>query len=199
MSKLQKNEWQEEEKIAFGAQLRRDFLALGNVKVLCACAMLAAMGVVLGYLAKMVFGMGPLRVTFENLPIIFCGIAFGPLAGGVTAVVSDLASCLMAGQAMNPLITVGALSVGVLSGAVSNYILKKRGFLSLLVTELLAHLVGSIFLKTLALHLFWNIAWATLLFRVPVYLFVALVESYFLWILFKNKSVQKLLRGVWKR
>ena len=180
------------------ARLRRDVTAFGSVKVLCMAAMLAAMGVVLGYLAKLIFGEGPFRITFENLPIIFGAMAFGPFVGGVSAVVADLCSCLGAGQAFNPLISAGALCIGVISGFVGNYLLRGRGFVSLLVAELAAHLVGSVAIKSFALYLY-GFAWPTLLPRVPIYLFISVAEAYLLWMLFKNRHLRKLLEGVRKK
>ena len=196
MSDMQKNIGKNQAGCKEKRGLRRDIMLLGNVRVLCMAAMFAAMAVVLGYLAKLIFGAAPIRVTFENLPIIFCGVSFGPFAGGACAIVADLASCLITGQPINPLITVGALCVGFVSGFVANYILRGRNFISVLVIEFLAHLIGSMILKSLALHLFWNVAWATLLLRIPVYLFITVLEAYFLWVLFKNKNVCKLIKGV---
>ena len=176
--------------------LHRDVTALGNVRILCLAAMFAAMAVVLGALAKFMFGTGPLRVTFENLPIIFCSVAFGPIVGGLCAFVADLCSCVIAGQALNPLISVGAISIGVLSGIVSHYVVRNRGFLALVIIEFVAHLMGSILLKTWALSFFF--AWGILLWRIPVYFVILLIESYLLCVLLKNKHICKLLRGVQK-
>ena len=51
-----------------------------DLKILCQLAMLVAISIVAGkYLA---IGIGEvLRFSLENLPIIFAGIAFGPVAG----------------------------------------------------------------------------------------------------------------------
>ena len=104
-------------------RLRRDLAVFGNLRALCMAAMLAAMAVVLGYLAKLLFGTGPFRITFENLPIIFGGLLFGPFMGAVMAVVADLCSCLFSGQAPYPLISVGTMTIGLASGFLGNYLL----------------------------------------------------------------------------
>ena len=77
-------------------------------------ALLAAISIVCGkYLA---FNMGDfLRFSFENLPIIFAGMAFGPLIGALVGVVADLVGCLLVGYAINPIITVGAAAIGLIS------------------------------------------------------------------------------------
>ena len=103
---------------SIGVRLRRDVAVFGNLRVLCFAAMLCAMSVVLGYVAKLIFGTAPYRITFENLPIIFGGISFGPLVGAMIAVAADLCSCLFASQGPNPLILVGSFSVGLVSGFV---------------------------------------------------------------------------------
>lgn len=175
----------------------RDVTALGNVRILCLAAMFAAMAVTLGSLAKFMFGTGPLRVTFENLPIIFCSVAFGPIVGGMCAFVADLCSCVIAGQALNPLISVGAVSIGVLSGIVSHYIVRNHRLWALVIVEFVAHVIGSIVLKTWALSFFF--AWSILLWRIPIYFAILLVESYLLWVLLRNKHIHKLLEGVQKR
>ena len=173
---------------------RRNLPLFGNLRVLCLAAMLAAMGVVLGYLAKLIFGEGMIRITFENLPIVFGGIVFGPFVGAGIAVVADLASCLLAGQAPVPLITVGSLSIGFLSGVLGRYVLRSRRYGSLLVIELAVHAVGSFFLKSLALHLYFGFAWQLLLLRIPTYLLIAVFEAFFLCVLLRNPHLNSLLK-----
>lgn len=96
----------------------------GNVKVLAVTALLAAASFTLPFLQK-AFGPGPLRLTFENLPIFLTSFLFGPTVGGVTALCADLISCLYSGMAPIPLITVGAVLVGVISGTMFKYVLPK--------------------------------------------------------------------------
>ena len=156
------------EKDSVKDRLHRDVAVFGNIRVLCFAAMLAAMGVVLGIIAKLIFGEGPFRITFENLPVIFGGITFGPFMGMAIALVSDLGSCLYAGQAPYPLIAVGSLCIGFLSGVMGKYLLHRRGYLSLLGIELVAHTVGSIVIKSYALYTF-GYSWILLLPRIPVY------------------------------
>ena len=181
------------------AKLRVDIGAFGNLRVLCFAAMLAAMSVALAYLAKLVFGTGPLRVTFENLPIIFGGISFGPFVGAMIAVVADLSSCLLSGQAPNPLILVGAISIGVMAGVFGRYVFVGRGWLSLLVTEAIAQTVGSVILKSWALHAYFGYSWLLLLPRVPVYLGIIIAESYLLYAICKNKQLLLLLERIYQK
>lgn len=175
------------------ALIKCDLTALGNLRLLCFSALLAAMGVVLGVMAKLIFGEGPLRITFENLPIIFGGISFGPLVGAVIALVADLCSCLYAGQAPYPLITVGSMCIGFLAGVVGRYLLRRGRYLSLLITELIAHGVGSVLLKSWALYTF-GYAWPLLLPRIPIYIAIATLEALVLHMLFSNRSFLRMLQ-----
>lgn len=166
-----------------------------SLRVLTLSAMLAAMSVVLAYLAKLIFGTGPLRVTFENLPIIFSGMAFGPVVGAAVAVVADLSSCLMAGQTPFPLITVAAASVGIVSGVLGRWIVRSRRYGWVLLTELSAQLVGSVVLKSWALSMF-GYHWALLLWRLPVYLGISVVEAFLIAMLWENKQVAAHIDGL---
>ena len=177
----------------FLRELRQDLSVFRNLRALCFAAMLAAMGVVLGIFAKMIFGEGPLRITFENLPVIFGGITFGPFMGMAIALVADLGSCVYAGQAPYPLIAVGSLCIGFFSGAVGKYLLRRRSYPYLLLVELTAHTVGSILLKSLALYTF-GYGWPLLLPRIPVYLLISALEALLLRALFGSDQLTRLMK-----
>ncbi len=162
-----------------------------TVRTLCVCALLCAASVTLGYIAKVIFGTGPLRVTFENLPIIFSGMVFGPLWGTAVGVIADLLSCLFAGQAPLPLITVGTAVVGMVAG-ISAYSMKKRTFSALLVTELSAQMLGSALIKSLALLVYYPLP--ALLPRIPIYIGIAIAETSLLYTLFKNPAIEKFIQ-----
>ena len=169
--------------------------ARSALKRLVLGAMLAAMSVVIGMFCKsfLNFGGGLWRITFENLPIIFGGIGFGPFVGAMIAVAADLCSCLFASQGPNPLILVGSISVGLVSGIVGRYLCRGRGYLPLLTVELCAHGVGSMVLKTLALHIYYGHEPILLLPRFPIYLCIIVSEAYLLSLLFRHRQVQRLL------
>ena len=187
-----------EKKEGVAGKLRRDAAALSNLRVLCFCAMLAAMSVVLAYLAKLVFGLGPIRVTFENFPIIFGGVSFGPFVGAIIAVVADLLSCLMSGQAPNPLILVGSVLVGAMAGILGRYVFTSKKWIALFGVELLAQLVGSVLVKSLALYFYFGYHPLLLLPRVPLYLGIAVAESYLLFSIYKNKNLTALLERMYQ-
>ena len=181
------------------AALSRDIAVFGNLRVLCFAAMLAAMSVILACFAKLLFGPGPLRITFENLPIIFGGISFGPFVGAIIAVVADLCSCLLSGQAPNPLIVVGSVSIGFVSGFLGGYIFRGRRYVSALLIELFTHVIGSMILKTLALRYYFHFGWAVLVLRFPVYVLVIAAESYLLYLLFCSRQLRTLTERMRKK
>ncbi len=166
---------------------------LKNVKVLTISAMMIALSAVIGYVCKTIpalnLGTG-LRITFENLPIIVSGIMFGPIIGGCVGCVADLLSCLFSGQTPMPWVLVGSISVGVVAGVSSKFIVRKNGFLKLIVSELLAHLVGSMIIKTIALYAIFG---PVVLFRIPMSIGIAAVEIILLCAMYKNKTVRNLI------
>ena len=167
--------------------------SLRKVKVLTVSAMMVALSAVIGYVCKTIpalnLGSG-LRITFENLPIILSGIMFGPIVGGCVGCLADLLSCLFSGQTPMPWVLVGSISVGVMAGIGSKFIVRRNGFLKLIVSELLAHLVGSMIIKTIALYYVFG---EVVFFRIPMSIGIAAVEIVLLCIMYKNKTVRNLI------
>ena len=161
------------------------------LKVTAALAMLAAISIICGkYLA--IPGGDILRFSFENLPIIFAGIAFGPLAGVLVGVVADLIGCVLVGYAINPIVTVGAGAVGLVAGLIP--ILLRKAKLSETVKIPLAvaaaHIVGSVLIKTFGLAVFYDMPIFVLMFwRLFNYAIVGTVEGVLLTVLFTNKML----------
>ena len=160
------------------------------------CALLAAMSIVLGKLLAINLGE-VLRLSFENLPIIFAGAAFGPIAGLFVGALADILGCLIVGYAINPLVTLGAIAIGAVSGLYR--ILPNRSggvsrFLRIAVTVLLAHLVGSVLIKTAGLSAFYSMPYyALLLWRALNYLIVGSLEFLVLSVLLCNGRIRYLI------
>ncbi len=168
----------------------------GTLKTMAAASMLTAIAVVIGLICKVTFGDGPFRVTFENLPIIISGIMFGPLVGGVVGIAADLISCIWAGQTPIPLVAVGSVCVGVISGLLSQYVFKKRGYLRLILPPFFAHIVGSMIIKTIALNQFYGMTYGVaLLWRIPLYIAIAALEIFIICLMYKNKMIKRLIDG----
>ena len=131
-------------------------------------SLLVALSIVFGKVLS--FTADPFRISFENLPIVLSGILFGPIVGAFTGGISDLLGCTMVGYAINPIITLGSISVGAISG----FIYKKKSNLFLSVAT--AHLVGSLLVKSIGLYVFYLYPIKMLLLRIPLYLVIIFLE-----------------------
>ena len=167
-----------------------------SVKVMTMAAMLCAMSVVIGIFCKnfLNFGNGLFRITFENLPIILAGIMFGPAVGGAVGAATDILSYLFSNQVypINLAVTLGAASVGLVSGAVSKYIVKKHGYLRIVVSALSAHMIGSMIIKTYALYTYYG---GAVLWRIPLYIAIASLEITMICLMYHNHTVRKIIDG----
>ena len=159
--------------------------------------MLVAMSVLIGIFCKtfMNFGGGLFRVTFENIPIILSGIVFGPVVGGMVGIATDLVSYLLSPQTYPPnlVVTFGAFLIGFLSGFIAKFIYKKSGYGQIILCAAVSHIVGSMTVKTIGLFAFyeWLVLW-----RIPLYLVIASLETVLLCALYKNKAFRKVIYTV---
>ena len=168
-----------------------------SVKALALAAMLTAMSVVIGIFCKnfLSFGNGLFLITFENLPIILSGIIFGPIAGGLVGAGSDLISYLLSNQIYPPnlIVTAGATAVGIVSGIIARFIVKKRGIMQIIFSGGFAHIIGSMIIKPIGLYQIYGIM---VLWRIPLYLVIAPLEIAVLCWLFKRNSFRKLINEI---
>ena len=169
---------------------------LRHTKSLTLSAMLAALSFLLGLLAKTLQGTSPLRFTLEGMPIVLAGTLLGPFYGAAVGVVADLASCFSAAQMPLPLIAVGALLVGLVPGVLSRIFLRGRRplatpprFWLILLFDGSAHAVGSVLVKSFALSSWYG--FNTLIFRLPIYCGIVLIESYLLYLLLRSPAVRR--------
>lgn len=167
-----------------------------HLRVLLLMSLFMALSIVFGkFLA---FNLGEmLRISFENLPILFAGLTLGPIAGVTVAVGADLLGCLLVGYAINPIITVGAAIIGLLAGLVGNLTHKFPLSLRVIFTVLIAHLIGSVGVKTAGLAAFYGVSYPVLmLWRAPNYLLVGTAEGILLFVLLRSvvgEAIKKIL------
>ena len=168
-----------------------------NVKGLALASMLTAMSVVIGIFCKtfMNYGAGLFRVTFENLPILISGIAFGPIVGALVGVGADLISYLLSPQIYPPnlIVTAGAAAVGIVSGVIGRYVIPRRSLKQVIVSGGVAHLVGSVIIKSIGLFQYYGFL---VLWRIPLYLVIATLEITLICWLFKRNSFRRLINGI---
>ncbi len=122
-----------------------------TAKVVTTAAMLAAVSAIVGIVCKNLFTYNVYyRFTLENAPIILSGLLFGPAIGAAVGVCADAVSCLMStNPALNPIISIGAASVGAISGLVP-FIIRKKGTTQTMSAVVLAHTVGQVGIKSVA-------------------------------------------------
>lgn len=166
--------------------------SLKDVRVLTVMAMLAALSIIFGkFLA---FNAGPFRISFENLPILMAGMFLGGPAGFLTGILADLIGCLMVGYTINPIITIGAGCIGLISGLMFRRIPSfavprlPEGLLHNLVTVLCTHICGSMLIKSVGLALYYHYTLPQIALRVPLYLVIGTVESLLITALLSNKA-----------
>ncbi len=168
-----------------------------GVKRLTVAAMLCAMSVVIGIFCKTLlnFGNGLFRVTFENLPIILSGILLGPVFGGLVGGAADLISYLLSAQAypLNIIVTVGSVAIGVTSGIVSKFIVKRSGYLQIILSAGFSHIVGSMIIKSIGLFTYYGYS---VLLRIPVCIIIASIEITILCMLYRSQNFKKITEDI---
>ncbi len=174
---------------------------MNKTKTITLLALFTALSIVLGkYLAVNL--TGSYRISFENLPVILAGTAFGPIAGAVVGITADLIGCILVGYNINPIITAGAAAIGIIAGVFGKMLLKRVRsderarsslcggislYMRLFVSVGTAHLIGSVIIKTIGIYYFFPQPFLILLsVRAAIYLFTTIAESFVLYILYRR-------------
>ena len=171
----------------------RKVALFGSLRVMVLCSVFVAISIVCGkYLA--IRGGDVLRFSFENLPIILAGIAFGPVAGAAVGVVADLVGCMLVGYAINPLITIAGGFIGAISGLMFYLCRKAPLWLGATLSVAVSHIIGSVLIKTVGLSVFYSMPlWELMLWRLLNYVIIGTVECILINVLLKNKAFRKQL------
>ncbi len=160
---------------------------------LAVCAFLVALSIVCGKFLAIPVGE-ILRFSFENLPILFAGLAFGPVAGILVGVSADLLGCVLRGYAVNPWVTAGAVAIGLVAGVGGVLLRRYPQGVQVALTVLVAHLVGSVAVKTIGLSAYYAFPlWELMLWRLLNYVIVGGVEAVLLYVLLRHPGVRRFL------
>ena len=169
----------------------------GNTRALCFAAILAAMSIVLGKFLQIPNPFGEfIRISFENLPILLAGLTMGPVSATIIAVVADLLGCVLYGYSINPIVTLGAATVGLTAGVVGLLFKKKPLLLRVILSTVTAHIVGSVLIKSAGLAA-WYLTkyelgfWEFVAWRGVNYALVSTAEALLLYLLLHNRALQK--------
>lgn len=162
-----------------------------DLRVPVFAAILAAMSIVLGKFAAVNIG-DTIRISFENLPVILSSVVLGPVWGALTGVCADLLGCVFRGYAINPLITVAQAVMGVLPGIMTRYVFRSTSPKAVAATVAMSHVICSIGIKTVALHIAYTTPFAALFAtRIPSYIIVGAAEAYICALLMKSSAIRK--------
>ena len=157
------------------------------------CAFLVALSIVCGKFLAIPVG-DVLRFSFENLPILFAGLVFGPIEGMLVGVCADLLGCVLRGYAINPVVTVGAVVIGLLAGLGGICLRRLPLTWQVVLTTAVAHLVGSVIIKTVGLAQYYAMPlWLLMGWRLLNYALIAAVEAVLLRLLLSNRGIRRLL------
>ena len=163
-----------------------------SVRTLTMLALLVAMSIVFSRVLSISTGF--VRFNLGSLPVLLAALLFGPWAGFAVGVVADMIGGVLAGYAINPLITLGAGAIGLVAGYAWQKLPNLRTGLRLQISVLLGHIVGSMVITSLALRLFYGYPWATLAVRIPNALILSAVNVVLLRILLENRSLMALAK-----
>ena len=163
-----------------------------NLNLTVILAMLTAISILCGkYLA--IRGGDVMRFSLENMPIIFAGVSFGPLAGAAVGAVADVVGCVLVGYTINPIVTLGATVIGIISGVMPILFAKTRlnDVIKMALTVSASHFVGSVIIKTLGLSAYYAMPfYILLLWRLLNYVIVCTLDGIILHILLQNKEIK---------
>ena len=146
-----------------------------SVRTLTMLALLVAMSIVFSRVLSISTGF--VRFNLGSLPVLLAAVVFGPGAGFAVGAVADIIGGVLAGYAINPLITLGAASIGLVGGLGWQKLSHLRTGNRLWCSVLAAHFVGSMVINSLALHIFYGYAWAVLIARIPNALVLTAVNT----------------------
>ena len=174
--------------------VRRDIALFGNMRVMTCAGLLAALSIVLGKFLQIPNPFQDIiRISFENTPLIMSGIFFGPCVGLVTGAVADLLGCALYGYSVNPLVTLGAASVGFVAGIISNYIIRRGLLIKTVSAVLFSHVIGSVVIKSVGLAAWYlstyNMGLTELmLWRLLTYAIIGAAETVIIYALLRNRG-----------
>ena len=166
-----------------------------HLRVLVFASILCALTVILAQYASIKIGSSH-RIGFGSLPILLAGCFFGPIVGMAVGLVGDLVGCAMfyGLGSLVPLVTLGCVAEGFLAGLLRG----KLSRLSLITSAFVPHIVGSMFLKSLGLWLYYKTPFDVLIWRVPVVIAESALMAVVLVLIVGNPAIQKAVKRLMK-
>ncbi len=156
-------------------------------------SLLTALGIVLTRFLSLrlpLFGVEGIRIGIGSLPMIFAGMVFGPVAGGLVGAVTDLVGFWISPMgAYMPHFTLTAFLTGFIPGFLMKYFFhNKRTLPYILISIAVGQSITSILLVPYFIHILFGVPYRPLLIpRLIGQPVTILVYSYLTKILFKNE------------
>ena len=163
-----------------------------SVRTLVMLALLTAMSIV--FARVFTISTGFVRFNLGALPTHLAAVWFGPAGGFAVGALADMIGGTLLGYSINPLITLGAGSVGLVSGLLFRQLSQLRLGLRLQLSITAGHVVGSVIINSIALHLFYGYAWPVLAARIPNALILSAVNTVLVRLLLQNKSLREIVQ-----
>ncbi len=120
------------------------------------------------------------------------GIFFGPFVGGAVGLGADIIGSILKGYDINPIISLGAASIGIFSGLSSMLISRTRAkstsLVNILVSVFSAHIIGSMIIKSIGMIVYFHTPIEVIALRIPLYIGIGLLEFFVIFLLLKNKA-----------
>ncbi|MGV8153978.1 MAG: folate family ECF transporter S component [Alkaliphilus sp.] len=122
-----------------------------STRKLVLAAIFVAMNIILTRVGSIMLFGGAIRLGFGRVPIVLSSILLGPLAGGLTGIVSDLIGFMLNPMgAFHPGFTLSAAVTGIIPGLVVVFASKNKfSLLNISIANILVYLVVSLGLNTL--------------------------------------------------
>ena len=163
-----------------------------SVRTLVMLALLTAVSIV--FARVFTISTGFVRFNLGALPTHLAAVWFGPAGGFAVGALADMIGGTLSGYSINPLITLGAGSVGLVSGLLFRQLSQLRLGLRLQLSITAGHVVGSVIINSIALHLFYGYAWPVLAARIPNALILSAVNTVLVRLLLQNKSLREIVQ-----
>lgn len=167
-----------------------------STRLMVLLSMLVALSIVAGKM--LAFNITEImRFSVENLPIMLAGLCFGPIAGMAVGLVADIVGCIIVGYAINPLVTLGAVVIGLVSGIVPKLSHFKATVPKVVLSVFVSHLLGSVLIKSFGLAAYYDFPiHITMLWRGLNYLIVGAVECVALICVLKSEGINKQIEKI---
>ncbi len=180
-------------------RIGRSLRVFSNIYAMVFAAVLVAISVT-GKFFSINIGLS-LRIGYENLPIVLGGIILGPFAGLIVGLCADVCGCIAIGYSINPIIMLGAGSIGMTAGVISLLFKNRFSPISVILSDITGHIIGSLVVKTIGIAIYYGAEkgiWVLFLERLITYIPVIIFEIIIMLLLFSSGHLRKELNKLLK-